>query len=67
MEQNTLILILFALLLFGGIFGNPLAIYLPLGFIGYGAYVYHQEGRLGKKKDKKLKKKDKVKGGSIFE
>ncbi len=38
-----------------------------IGYIGYGAYVMHQEGRLGKKKNKKLAKKDKVKGGSIFE
>ena len=38
-----------------------------VGYIGYGAYVMHSEGRLGKKKSKKLSKKDKVKGGSIFE
>ena len=38
-----------------------------VGYIGYGAYVMHSEGRLGKKKTKKLSKKDKVKGGSIFE
>jgi hypothetical protein len=35
--------------------------------MGYGAYVMHKEGRLGKKATKKGKKKDKVKGGSIFE
>jgi hypothetical protein len=38
-----------------------------IGFIGYGAWVMHSEGRLGKKKTKKQSKKDKVKGGSIFE
>ena len=38
-----------------------------VGYIGYGAYVMHKEGRLGKKKSKKLSKKDRVKGGSIFE
>ena len=38
-----------------------------LGYIGYGAYVMHQEGRLRKKKTKSQIKKDKVKGGSIFE
>jgi hypothetical protein len=38
-----------------------------LGYIGYGAYVMNQEGRLRKKKTKSQIKKDKVKGGSIFE
>jgi len=27
----------------------------------------HQEGRLAKKNNKKLKRKDKVKGGSLFD
>lgn len=68
METNTLILVLFALLLFAAIFGNHHCILIsPIGYIGYGAYVMHSEGRLGKKKSKKLSKKDKVKGGSIFE
>ena len=40
---------------------------MVVGYIGYGAYVMHSEGRLGKKKSKKLSKKDKVKGSSIFE
>ncbi len=40
---------------------------MVVGYIGYGAYVMNSEGRLGKKKSKKLSKKDKVKGGSIFE
>ncbi len=66
METNTLILILFAFLLFAGIFGNQIYL-MTVGFIGYGAYVMHSEGRLARKKTKKLSKKDKVKGGSIFE
>jgi hypothetical protein len=38
-----------------------------IAFIGYGAYVMHKEGRLAKKSSKKLKKKDKVKGGNMLE
>jgi hypothetical protein len=38
-----------------------------VGYIGYGAYVMHSEGRLRKKKTKAQIKKDKVKGGNIFE
>jgi hypothetical protein len=34
--------------------------------MGYGAYTMHKEGRLGKKKNSKKSKKDKV-GGSIFD
>jgi predicted membrane protein len=67
---STVLLILFAILLFTGIFGNLFSLNITTkytGYIGYGAYVMHSEGRLGKKKSKKLSKKDKVKGGSIFE
>ena len=67
MESTTLVLLLFAFLLFTGIFGKIPFILNLLGYIGYGAYVMHQEGRLRKKKTKSQIKKDKVKGGSIFE
>lgn len=70
METNTVLLILFAILLFTGIFGNLFSLNITtkyIGYIGYGAYVMHSEGRLRKKKTKSQMKKDKVKGGSIYE
>ncbi len=38
-----------------------------IGYIGYGAYVMHKDGRLAKKNSKKSKKKDRAAGGSIFD
>ena len=35
--------------------------------MAYGAYTMNKQGTLGKKNSKKLSKKDKVKGGSIYE
>lgn len=69
METSSLVVLLFAILLFAAIFGmkDPMITHIKLGFIGYGAYVMHKEGRLGKKTNKKLKKKDMVKGGSIYD
>lgn len=67
METSTMMLILFAFILFGSIFGTQSINLINLGYIGYGAYVLHGQGKLGKKNSKKLSKKDRVKGGSIFE
>ena len=65
MELNMLLLIIFGVLLFTGIFGKQDISSYNLVYIGYGAYVMNKEGRLGRKK--KIGKKDKVKGGNMLE